>query len=85
MQQSDADGRFIRQHSAFRDRIGAGSAKRFAAEAGRYQLYVAYICPWASRTLIALRLKGYSIAALNPSGIVPVGPELDYLEPLRTA
>ncbi|MCA9173650.1 MAG: glutathione S-transferase C-terminal domain-containing protein, partial [Planctomycetales bacterium] len=27
-------------------------------EAGRYQLYVAYICPWACRTLIALRVKG---------------------------
>jgi glutathionyl-hydroquinone reductase len=28
------------------------------AEAGRYRLYVAYICPWASRTLIWLKLKG---------------------------
>ncbi|MQM38173.1 Glutathionyl-hydroquinone reductase YqjG [wastewater metagenome] len=29
-----------------------------AAEAGRFQLFVAYLCPWASRTLIARRLKG---------------------------
>ena len=29
----------------------------FAAEAGRYHLYVALICPWASRTLIARKLK----------------------------
>ena len=28
------------------------------AEAGRYRLYVAYICPWASRTLIWRALKG---------------------------
>jgi len=28
------------------------------AEAGRYRLYVAYICPWASRTLIWRKLKG---------------------------
>lgn len=28
------------------------------AEAGRYVLYVAYICPWASRTLIWRKLKG---------------------------
>ena len=30
----------------------------FKAEAGRYRLYVALICPWASRTLIARKLKG---------------------------
>jgi len=29
----------------------------FKAEAGRYHLYVALICPWASRTLIARKLK----------------------------
>ena len=59
VQSSDSDGRFIRQRSGFRERIGAGA---FAPEAGRYQLYVAYICPWACRTLIALRLKGLASA-----------------------
>src|SRR5690606_37169217 len=29
----------------------------FQAEAGRYHLYVALICPWASRTLIGRKLK----------------------------
>ncbi len=29
----------------------------FKAEAGRYRLYAALICPWASRTLIARKLK----------------------------
>jgi putative glutathione S-transferase len=62
VQSSDSDGRFIRQRSGFRDRIGAGSERGFAAEAGRYRLYVAYICPWACRTLIALRLKGLESA-----------------------
>jgi len=42
----------------------------FAAEAGRYHLYVALICPWASRTLIARKLKGLegaiSISIVNP-------------------
>ncbi|AYH43473.1 glutathione S-transferase C-terminal domain-containing protein [Azoarcus sp. DN11] len=70
VQKSDADGRFIRQHSGFRDRIGADSAKGFSPEAGRYQLYVAYICPWACRTLIALRLKGLEhvidVCAVDP-------------------
>lgn len=72
VQQSDADGRFIRQHSGFRDRIGADSAKDFAAEAGRYQLYVAYICPWASRTLIARHLKGLE----NAIDVCAVAPRL---------
>lgn len=62
VQSSDSDGRFIRQHSGFRDRIGSASQRGFTAEAGRYQLYVAYICPWACRTLIALRLKGLEAA-----------------------
>lgn len=29
----------------------------FAAEAGRYHLYVAPICPWACRTLLVRKLK----------------------------
>lgn len=58
VQSSDRDGRFIRQRSGFRDRIGVHSERGFLPEAGRYQLYAAYICPWACRTLIALRLKG---------------------------
>ncbi|WP_018991050.1 glutathione S-transferase family protein [Aromatoleum toluclasticum] len=72
MQKSDPDGRFIRQHSGFRDRIGPDSAKGFAAEAGRYQLYIAYICPWASRTLIALHLKGLA----NAIDVCAVDPRL---------
>ena len=42
----------------------------FKAEAGRYRLYVALICPWASRTLIARSLKGLEdlipVTVLNP-------------------
>jgi putative glutathione S-transferase len=37
---------------------GAGGEAGFRAEAGRYHLYVALICPWASRTLMARKLKG---------------------------
>jgi putative glutathione S-transferase len=43
----------------------------FAAEAGRYHLYVALICPWASRTLIARKLKGLeeviSVSVVEPA------------------
>jgi putative glutathione S-transferase len=62
IQESDDDGRFMRQRSGFRQRIGPAGADRFKPEAGRYLLYVAYICPWASRTLVALRLKGLQSA-----------------------
>ena len=72
VQESDQEGRFVRQRSSFRDRIGSEPENRFAAEAGRYQLYVAYICPWASRTLIALRLKRLETAI----GVCVVDPRL---------
>ncbi|MHA3061451.1 glutathione S-transferase family protein, partial [Acinetobacter sp. ANC 4636] len=42
----------------------------FQAEKGRYHLYVALICPWASRTLIARELKGLtdivSVSVVEP-------------------
>jgi glutathionyl-hydroquinone reductase len=63
IQAKDKDGRFVRQPSSFRNWVTAdGSAgpaghAGFKAEAGRYHLYVALICPWASRTLMASKLK----------------------------
>jgi glutathionyl-hydroquinone reductase len=63
VQAKDKDGRFVRQQSSFRNWTTAdGSAgptgtAGFKAEAGRYHLYVALICPWASRTLMARKLK----------------------------
>ena len=50
-------GNFQRVDSVFRDRITANGSSGFAAEAGRYHLYVAYTCPWAHRTQIYLALK----------------------------
>lgn len=58
------NGRFKRQPSSIRNWITAdGSAgpsgdEGFAAEAGRYHLYVAWNCPWAHRTILVRRLKG---------------------------
>ncbi|MCW1917283.1 glutathione S-transferase C-terminal domain-containing protein [Rhodobacter sp. KR11] len=54
VQAKDEKGGFVRQVSSFRHRLGGA----FPAEAGRYHLYVALICPWASRTLMARKLKG---------------------------
>lgn len=60
----DAKGGFVRQTSSFRNWVtpdgsaGPTGEAGFKAEAGRYHLYVALICPWASRTIIGRRLKG---------------------------
>ncbi|WP_374962386.1 glutathione S-transferase family protein [Spongiibacter tropicus] len=76
VQNKDEQGRFIRQTSSFRHWItpdgSAGPTGKggFRAEKGRYHLYVAYICPWASRTLMARALKGLSdyisVSVVNP-------------------
>ena len=64
VQATDAKGGFVRQISSFRNWItpdgapGPTGESGFRAEPGRYHLYVALICPWASRTLIASKLKG---------------------------
>ena len=77
VQASDAKGGFVRQISGFRHWVtpdgsaGPTGDAGFAAEVGRYHLYVALICPWASRTLMARKLKGLehaiSVSVVNPS------------------
>lgn len=58
------DGAFHREPTRFRDWItpdGGPDAEGRAtlpAAVGRYHLYVSYLCPWASRTLIFRALKG---------------------------
>ena len=76
VQNEDEDGRFIRQTSSFRHWVtpdgsaGITGKGGFKAEKGRYHLYVAYICPWACRTLMALTLKHLtdviSVSVVNP-------------------
>ncbi len=63
VQATDKKGGFVRQTSGFRNWVtpdgsaGPTGEGGFAAEPGRYHLYVALICPWASRTLIGRKLK----------------------------
>ena len=69
-------GRFVRQQSAFRSWVTVDGASGptgdagFAAEPGRYHLYVSLACPWAHRTLILRALKGLeemiSVSVVNP-------------------
>lgn len=75
-QKNDDKGRFVRQTSSFRSWItpdgAAGPEGQIAhkAVAGRYHLFVNYICPWAGRTLIARKLKKLediiSVSVLEP-------------------
>ncbi len=57
-------GKFVRSNAAYRNWITAdGSAgpsgeAGFAAESGRYHLYVSHACPWANRTMVFRALKG---------------------------
>ncbi len=61
-------GRFVRPNTQFRNWLGDDGD--FAAEAGRYHLYVSYACPWAHRTLIFRELKGLNdiigVSVVNP-------------------
>ncbi|MCC7347250.1 MAG: glutathione S-transferase family protein [Variibacter sp.] len=56
-------GRFERQASRFRNWVtpdgapGPSGEGGFAAEPGRYHLYVSHACPWAHRTAIFRKLK----------------------------
>ena len=69
-------GEFIRSESSFRNWVtkdgsaGPSGQAGFAAEPGRYHLYVSYACPWAHRTLIFRALKGLqdviSVSVVHP-------------------
>jgi putative glutathione S-transferase len=70
------DGRFERVDASFRNWItatgeaGPTGEGGFAAESGRYHLYVAAACPWAHRTMIFRKLKGLenfiSVSLVDP-------------------
>jgi putative glutathione S-transferase len=69
-------GKFERSEAKFRNWVTAdGSAGPsgdggFAAESGRYHLYVSYACPWAHRALIFRQLKDLTdhigVSAVHP-------------------
>ena len=77
VQATDAKGGFVRQISGFRHWVtpdgapGPTGEGGFNAEAGRYHLYVALVCPWASRTLMVRKLKrleeAVSVSVVEPA------------------
>lgn len=58
LDEMSATGAFVRTASTFRNLISTDPNSQFPAEAGRYHLYVSYACPWASRCLAYLKIKG---------------------------
>jgi len=75
IQKKDKQGRFIRQESQFRADLDADSVQAIQNQdnnaSPRYCLYVGYICPWATRTLIARQLLGLekyiSVGVVQPA------------------
>uniref|UniRef100_H3G9C1 GST C-terminal domain-containing protein n=1 Tax=Phytophthora ramorum TaxID=164328 RepID=H3G9C1_PHYRM len=55
---TSSKGAFQREASRFRNWIERNSCAAFPAEKHRYHLYVSLACPWASRCLGAMYLKG---------------------------
>jgi putative glutathione S-transferase len=53
-----ADGQFRRIESPLRDWISPDADAKFPAEVGRYHLFIAWVCPWASRVTAYRVLKG---------------------------
>jgi putative glutathione S-transferase len=66
------EGRFERSRTHFHEWVSARGEGRFAAEPGRYHLYVSYACPWASRALIIRNLKGLEDAV----GVTVMDPRM---------
>ena len=70
------DGQFVRPTTKYRNWVtpdggpGPSGGGGFAAEPGRYHLYVAHACPWAHRTIIMRKLKALesviSLSAVSP-------------------
>jgi len=72
------DGHFIRPTPRFRNWVtpdgsaGPSGEGGFAAESGRYHLYVSLACPWAHRTVIYRKLK----ALENVISMSTVSPDM---------
>lgn len=69
----DGDGgRWHRPESSLREWVRRDDSGVFRPEAGRYDLYVSYACPWAHRTILVRALKGLE----DCIGLVVMDPAL---------
>lgn len=75
-----SNGEFMRGVSEFRHWVtddgsaGPSGEGGFAAEDGRYHLYISHACPWAHRTMIFRSLKGLQ-DVISVSVVHPLMPE----------
>ncbi|XP_023645645.1 uncharacterized protein LOC17876865 isoform X3 [Capsella rubella] len=69
MDMSNSD--FARTATSFRNFVSQKPDSQFPAKAGRYHLYISYACPWASRCLAILILKGLE-KAISFSSVQPL-------------
>ena len=79
-------GAYARKDATFRHRIDP--AGEFPPEAGRYHLYASLACPWASRCIAVLGLKGLdhviTTSIVHPTWQkVGPGPDKNNSPPLR--
>ncbi|XP_057970472.1 uncharacterized protein LOC131159513 isoform X2 [Malania oleifera] len=58
LEETSEIGAFRRSSSTFRNYISRDPNSPFPVESGRYHLYISYACPWASRCLAYLKIKG---------------------------
>jgi putative glutathione S-transferase len=72
--EASAEGEFERQEDAFRDWVRDDASAAHPVEPGRYHLYVSLACPWASRTVIARKLKGLE-AIIGMTVVDPIRDE----------
>jgi glutathionyl-hydroquinone reductase len=84
-----SSGRFERVPSKFREWVSVDGSTPYAAEAGRYHLYVSWACPWAHRTIIGRRLCGLE-DAIGMSVVDPIRDEAgwaftggEYVDPVN--
>jgi putative glutathione S-transferase len=68
-------GEFKRVASGLRDVVRASPSAAFPAAAGRYVLYAAHACPWSSRCLAVIKMKGLQHAIR----VVYVEPKMEKL------
>jgi putative glutathione S-transferase len=73
-EEQSEEGEFERQEDAFRDLVSNDGSTPYPAIAGRYHLYISLACPWASRTLIVLTLKGLA-GAIGVTVVDPIRDE----------
>lgn len=78
-------GAFTRSASSFRYIISRDPNSSFPAEPGRYHLYISYACPWASRCLSYLKIKGLDNAISFSVNPLPSLKKIQGHSPLHTS